>query len=134
MARDTFIDPNTDDEYEFDINHNEEKEFGRKTAIEDTAPTSGVGFVRQQGEPEPLRLGWQGTILKQSQYEAMWDYYDLCRTQTIQIQDFTSVTYEVIITAFNPVRKRCASNPRGGTTNPTWFWTYDLEMEVIQEI
>lgn len=131
-TRDRFRDPSAAlATYDWEINHFQEDGADKRRTIERTAVTSGVGFVRQQGEDSPEVLRYKGTILSQTQYDKMVAYYEACRTRTIFFRDFTGDEKEVIITAFNPLRKWVANNPRGGTTNPGHIWTYDIEMEVV---
>lgn len=116
--------------YEFQVNHSEEEGQDRRRSIERTAVTSGVGYVRQQGTDSPTTLKYTGTILHQNQYNLMAAYYEACRTRTIFFRDFTNTEYEVLITAWDPVRKRTLKNPRDSTIN-LHFWTYSIEMEVV---
>lgn len=116
-------------DYEFEINHAEEDAEERSINVERTAPTSGMGFVRQQGEPSPRVLRYQGSILTTAQYEAMGAYVAACKTRTIFFRDVDGTEYEVLVTNFAPQRKRVAWNSR--EPNLLWKWDYRLEMEVI---
>lgn len=113
--------------YSFDINHTEEQDNGQVRNITRTAPTSGVGFVRQQGQKTPPSFKLIGKILKQSQIDAIQDYYDACDNRTVFFTDVDGTEYEVLITAFPTTRLR-GENKRGGLH---YYWTYRLEMEVI---
>jgi len=117
-------------DYEFQVNHSEEEGFDFRRNLERTTTTSGVGFVRQQGDDSPALLRFTGTILHQNQYNQMAAYYIASQTRTIFFRDFTGTEYEVMITAWNPVRKRTLKNPRDQSINLHYF-SYTLEMEVI---
>ena len=116
--------------YEWQIMHDEEQGSDLRRNVERTAVTSGVGFVRQQGEDSPQLLRFNGTILHSAQLAAMRDYYDACRTRTIFFRDIDGTEYEVLITSFNPQRRRTIKNPRDSAIN-LHFWDYEIEMEIV---
>jgi hypothetical protein len=116
--------------YQWLINHTEEEEFGRRRNIDHSAPTSGIGHIRQQGDDEAMVLSLTGHILHRSQYVEMFKWFDRSRKETIQFRDFDMQEFEVIITSFRPVRKRTLRNPRD-TSIPHHYWDYSMEMEVI---
>jgi hypothetical protein len=116
--------------YQWEINHSEESANEQTRSIEDTANTAGTGYVRQQGTTSPEIRRWSGTILTKTQYDAMQDYYAACSSRTIFLTDFTGEEREVVITSFNPTRKRTVRNPRDASI-PLHYWTYEITMEVI---
>lgn len=134
MARvpNRFYDASDDAEYLWPINHLQEEEGGTTTSVARSAPTSGIGVVRQQGEETPLKFTFQGTILDPAQHEAFVEWRERCRTHTVQFRDFAGEEYEVLITSYRPRREWVAHNPRGGTTARNHIWRYTLEMDVIQ--
>lgn len=129
-GRDTFYDPNTSDLYEWHVNHDVEEAFGKDRNVNHSGLTDGVGLVRQQAEDSPMVIAYTGTILHDEQYEEFWKWFVLSRTQGIRYFDFTGPHYEVVITSFQPVRKR-GHNRRTGTM---YYWTYSLKMEVLRFI
>lgn len=132
MARvsNRFTDPKTGAIYDWRVNHDTEEDVGRTRQITLSGNTSGLGLVRQQGAQTPLTLKLSGAILHLSQLEAMWHYFQLCESQTIYFRDFYGDEYEVTITAFSPVRKR--GENRNDPTIPHHYYTYTLEMQVLQ--
>lgn len=134
--RNRFINPADDSDYVWEINHDEEEEFGRRANFELSAPTgNGTDFVRQEGQQDPLGFKLSGTILTQTQYNAFWFFYTLSRVQTIYFEDVSGAMFEVTITSFLPKRVRAAKNPRGGTGVVSHYtWSYTLEMQVINVI
>jgi hypothetical protein len=131
-----FVDPANAEEYPWPINHNEEDTFGKTRSIDHTAPTArasdpGVGLVRQQSDDSPMVLKLKGTILDPTQEDAFIDWWTRSRQRTIFFRDFTNAEYEVIITAYEPQRIRCAQNARGGTRWPYHYVNYTLTMEVL---
>jgi hypothetical protein len=130
MARNRFFNPATNETYAWPVNHNEEEETAKARNITRTAPTSGYGLVRQQGDDGPFLLKLSGTILDRAQLVAMWRWYAICRAQTIRFIDFDDQSYEVQITDFAPRRVRKAIAPRRDPSAPTHYWTYTITMEV----
>jgi hypothetical protein len=116
--------------YLFTVNHREEEAAEQVRNITRQAVTTGPKFVLQQGEPSPRVLRYAGTILTSAQLTAMQAYYDACSTRTIFFRDVSGIEYEVLITRFAPQRKATLRNPREPTI--LWYWTYQLDMEVIR--
>lgn len=129
MSRNRFVDPASGIAYNWTINHTEESEQGKTRNITRTASTAGVGIIRQQGDDGQLILKLSGTILHREQFRGFWQWYQLCRTQTIYFYDFDDQGYEVQITSFLYARKRTLRNPRDPSA-PYHYWTYTMEMEV----
>lgn len=125
-----FIDPATGDTYIWPLNHNEEQGSGKQRTIEHK-PTTGGGSMPVQGDDTPMVLRFEGTILEQAQHDEFARWFELSRHRTIYFRDFQGREYEVLITRFDPVRKRVAANPRDRVNAPLHTWTYSLEMEVI---
>jgi hypothetical protein len=130
MARNQFINPATGATYSWLVTHTEEEDSGKARNITRTAPTSGYGLVRQQGDDGPFLLKLSGTILDRSQLVAMWQWYALCRTQTIHFLDADAQRYEVQITDFAPKRIRKALSPHRDASTPLHYWTYTIVLEV----
>lgn len=128
-------------EYSFHINHSEEEEFGVSTSYTRTAPTGGVGFVRQMGDPQPALRRLKGTILDRDQYQQLWYFWFEANGQgagparTLHFIDQLGARFEVFFTSFNPIAHRTAHNPRGDTADEKLiYWTYDLELDVARVI
>lgn len=132
MSRNTFYNPANGASYAWQVNHDPEgeEEAGRERQIERTANTGLVGSVDQQGDDGPYILSLSGKILHRAQFVAFWNWYELCRTQSIWFYDFDGQGYEVQIIAFKP-KRRGAVNMR--TSDPkTHFWTYSIQMRVYR--
>jgi len=125
-----FIDPKTADKYPWPVNHSEENETGVARSVQHGAKTGG-GLVRQQADDQPLTFKYTGTIFHKDQVTEMIGWYNLCSTQTIYFKDFAGDEYEVLITSFKPIRHRTIRNPRDFKNAPLWYWTYEIEMEVV---
>jgi hypothetical protein len=135
--RNRFINPADGSDYVWEVNHNEEEDFGRTVNLDLSAPTGdNTDFIRQEGQQEPLSFRFAGDILTQTQYNAMWFFYTLCRAHTIYFEDVTGAMWEVTITSFKPKRVRASRNPRAaaGTVQSHYIWSYTIEMQVISLI
>lgn len=127
-----FTNPANNAIYDWPLNHSSEETSGKARNITTTAPTGGVGLVRQQGDDGPYQLKWVGRILRRSQLAAMWEWYQLCRTQTIHLTDFDGQKYEGQITDFQPRRIRAE---RPGSADPqTHVWEYTFTFDVYRFI
>lgn len=130
-----FEDPKTGDTYTWQRNHTAEEDMGRTRGVSHAATTSGTGMVRQQGEDGPLVLKWQGIIEYRAQYQEMWKWFELSRSQTIVVQDYDANRYEVIVTSFMPKRVRKMSFHGRDKANTPWhYWEYTIEMEIVKPL
>jgi hypothetical protein len=132
--RNRFTNPADGSFYDWQVNHSTEGSFGKSRQITESANTANTGLVKQQGDAQPLKMKLQGTIFHKKQVEEFVRFWQLCESQTIIFKDFTGDEYEVLILNFDPVRKRTVRNPRDAKNAPLWYWTYELEMEVIRVI
>lgn len=131
MSRNRFENPENGAFYDWLVNHKDEESLGKRRNMERGAKTSGTGLIRQQTDQTPMVMRFSGTIFHQSQYDEMWEWYELCENQTIYFHDFSGDSYEVTITAFEPTRHHTVRNPRDFANAPYWFWRYTIEMEVL---
>lgn len=145
MAREKLIDvytgPETVGEYSWPINHSEEDGGGATVNVDHTAPTAGVGFVRQMGDPEPFRRLIKGTILERSQYQKFWQFFFIGvglgpgPQRTFHWVDQLGARFEVLMPSFVPVYHRTSKNPRGATADEKLvYWTYDITFEILNVI
>lgn len=118
-------------DYQWEINHNEEEQSGKTRNIEESANTAGTGLVKQQGDDGPLRFEYSGSILRETQLTTMLKYFQACKTRTVIFTDFAGDQYEVLVTSFQPTRKRTLRNPRDQANAPLHYWTYKIALEVI---
>lgn len=130
----TFYDPATGASYPWPINHETEEGFGQERAITTEANTANTGLVRVQGDRQPMQLRLSGKMLTRAQRDAFWDWFNRCETRTIHYSDVEGNTFEVQITAYNPVRVRAERNLRDLVNAPTWIYTYTMAMDVIRVV
>lgn len=128
MARNRFTNPANNASYDWPQNHDSEETTGKVRNITRSAPTGLTGAVKQQGDDGPLVLKLSGVITRRSQFQQMWAWYALCRTQTIYFTDFDGQMYEVQIVGFEPQRVR--NMYRAGFDPPDYHWRYSISMEV----
>src|ERR1700758_3630718 len=91
-----FTNPLTSATYTWEFNPTAESEqpFGKIRQIERTSNTSNVGSVKQQGDDGPLIIDWMVNAFTSAMETALWEWYVLCRTQTIYVTDWTGEQYE----------------------------------------
>jgi hypothetical protein len=130
MARDRFQNPVNGLVYNWPVNHSDEEAVGKTRPISATAPTGTGLLVRQQGEDAPMQIKWSGTIFHRSQFQQMWAWFNLSRLQSVYLYDYDNQGYEVLITEFQPVRKRTLRNPRDPSV-PYHYWTYTITFDVL---
>lgn len=127
--------------YQFAINHDEEDAFGTTLAVEKTASTSGVSFIRQIGDASMSPLTIKGTILQRAQLQKLYLYHGACMgtdglpKRTLIFVDQLGSEFEVLILSFLPKRERLADNPRGATPDERLVkWTYTLSMDIVRTL
>lgn len=129
-GRNTFYAPNSGETYVWPVNHSDESAFGKTRNITNGAPTGLTGLIPQQAADSPMVLELTGTIFHAAQHAAMIRWFAISEHQTIYFYDFAGGAYEVVITEFEPVRKRTLRNPRDPSI-PLHYWTYTLRMQVV---
>lgn len=130
MARDRFFNPLTGITYSWQRNHEEEDESGKQRAITHTANTGNVGLVRQQGEESPWIITWRGKIFHRSQFIQFWDWFRLCKIQTIHLIDFDDQGWEVQIIDLRMKRTRKLTAASPDATMRTHYYEYTIVFEV----
>jgi hypothetical protein len=134
MSRNRFTNPADGTFYDWQVNHSDEGGFGKDRQIAYSANTANTGLIEQQGDATPLLIKLTGTIFHKHQIEEFIKFWKLCENQTVYFKDFAGEEYEVLITSFVPVRKRTVKNPRDFAHAPLWYWTYELELNVVRVI
>ena len=105
-GRDKFIDPATENSYEWEVNHSYEGDEGnaKKRSITETANTGNVGLVKQQCSAEGMVLKRSGAFFTLNQEEEFWYWFQLCQSQTIYFEEFDGSKFEVQIVNYDPRR------------------------------
>lgn len=137
-----FIDPATGETWSWPINHNDETGTASKSGgqggvernVTVSAPTSGGPHIRQEAAPDPLSFSWKGTALTRAQHQEFLRWYEKCDHHTIILQDFSGDRFEIMISAYIPVRKAVAQNRNDMANAPLWVYDYQVDIDVIAAI
>lgn len=91
-----FTNPQTGDTYTWPVNpdENTEQALAKVRQIDRTSNTANVGAVRQQGDDGSLTLDWSVTVDSDEMELALWQWYVLCKSQTIYVTDWNGEKYE----------------------------------------
>jgi hypothetical protein len=119
----TFTNPRTSATYTWPANPVSEQAAAKERSIERTSNTGNVGAVKQQGDDGPIILGWQVNVLSTAAETVLWQWYMLCKTQTIYLTDWQGEQVEGQITSLS--RERQVSPLNAGP----WA-VYALQFEV----
>ena len=138
-----FIDPVTNETWQWDINHNDETGTASKGSgsgglernMTVSAPVSNTGqLIRQQAADDPLQFSWKGTALTRVQHQTFLRWYAKCNSHSIILQDFAGDRFEVIIIAYIPVRRMVAQNRNDMANAATWVYDFQVDLDVIAAI
>lgn len=118
----TFYDPNTAVTYAFEINPNQggSPDYKRNFAYAKTAAANGKTLIFE-GRREPFKMDLQGTLLEQSQYDALVTWWN--KGNQILMTDDLGRQFWVVIENFKPTRVRAVQHP--------WKHTYSLSVTVV---
>ncbi len=105
-----FYDPVTLETYTFDINPAEggSPALNKTITYKNTSAPDGKTLVFQ-GRNQPQVMEFSGTILNQSQYDAMIEWFN--KVHQIKITDDLSREYWIVIESFDPKRERASHYP-----------------------
>jgi hypothetical protein len=137
-----FFDPATGDSYNWAINHNDETgsaakgggQGGLETNYTISAPTSLGIFIRQQAANDPMSFSWKGTALTRAQHQQFLIWFEKCQHNSIILTDFSGDSFEVLITAYIPVRKMVAQNRNDMANARTWVYDFQIDFDVIATV
>ncbi len=95
MSQVVFTDPRTSATYTWTHNPSADYQPASKARnIERTSNTANVGAMKQQGDDGPFILDWTINVLTTAQETALWQWYMLCKLQTIYVTDWDGEEYE----------------------------------------
>lgn len=122
LVRWTFTDDVDLTSYTFEINPKQGGSPGIKKRVGYEYPCAPDGLViRFEGMDEVQELAWDGTILTQEHYMALYTWADL--RHQIRLLDDLGRDYWIYIAEFVPTRVRAASHP--------WKHTYTAKATVL---
>lgn len=122
MSAVIFTNPLTAATYTWPVNPaaDSEQPLSKVRQIERTSNTGTVGAVKQQGDDGPLILDWQINVQTSAMETALWQWYVLCRTQTIYVTDWDGEQYEGQIIDLSRARKVAS----------TQYAVYQIQFEI----
>lgn len=122
----TFTDPRTSSTYTWEVNPSADSEHPlvKPRSIERMSNTGNVGLVKQQGDDGPITLDWTVQVRSSAMELALWQWYVLCKRQTIYITDWNGEEVEGQIIYLS--RERKVGNPP--------YAIYEVQVEVYRLI
>ena len=126
MSLVVFTDPRTASAYTWEVNPSADYEapLVKPRTIERTSNTGNVGLVKQQGDDGPLVLDWHVIVQSSAMELALWQWYVLCKHQTIYVTDWDGEQSEGQIVWMGRERK---------TGNPEYA-LYQVQIEIYRLI
>jgi hypothetical protein len=101
----------------------------KQRQIERTSNTGNIGATRQQGDDGSFILAWDFTVFTEAHEQALWHWYELCRTQSIYLTDFNSEQYEGQIIDLSRIRQGALGGP-GDTNHDGFYREMTLQFDV----
>lgn len=117
-----FTDPTDSTTYSFPINPKDDGslQYEKQITYKNTSAPVGKTLI-YEGQDQPKATSFSGTILSQTQYEAMVLWFT--KRHQIQVVDDLGRTFMIYITAFKPSRKLSRTYP--------WRHDYTVEYTIL---
>ena len=131
-----FTDPRTGAHYDWPINPGYggvTQAASKQRQIERTSNTGNVGATKQQGDDGAIIIHWEPLIFLASHETALWQWYVLCKAQTIYLTDFNGEAFEGQIITLGRQWIGAIAGP-GDTTARRGYAKYVFEVEVYRLI
>lgn len=103
----------------------------KQRQIDRTSNTGNVGATKQQGDDGSYIIHWEPNIYHEAHEQAMWQWWMLCKLQTIYLTDFDGETFEGQIITLGREQKGVLSGP-GDAKSRMFYCTYVFEFEVYR--
>jgi hypothetical protein len=132
MHRVTFTNPATGDSYVWPVNPGPQditQPTLKQRQIERTSNTANVGATKQQGDDGPLIFHWEPLVFHEAHEQALWQWYALCKGQSIYLTDFAGDVYEGQIITLGRQQIGALAGP-GDTQERGFYCKYVFEFEV----
>lgn len=131
MARAALIDPATGERVVFEMNPSSQEDGKRERSVAVLKPAAAgwrpVSSTLQQSERGPLTKRYSGLAPSRAQHAMLLRFRALSEEQSVIFEDPDGTTREVLVTAYEPTRRRVVRGPRGGLE----VWNYQLELQVL---
>jgi hypothetical protein len=129
-----FTDPRTATVYTWPVNPGYDgitQAAQKQRQIERTSNTGNVGATKQQGDDGPYIVHWEPVIFHAAHEQALWQWYMLCKTQTIYLTDWNGEVFEGQIITLGRQQLGAVAGP-GDTTTRRFYCKYIFEFEVYR--
>ncbi|MFL5861085.1 MAG: hypothetical protein ACJ780_09930 [Solirubrobacteraceae bacterium] len=136
MSQVVFTNPRTSATYTWPINPGYDgmtQAAQKQRQIARTSNTANVGATKQQGEDGPIILHWEPLIFHAAHEQALWEWYVLCKLQTIYLTDWNGEKSEGQIITLGRQWLGAIAGP-GDTTERRGYAKYVFEFEVYRLI
>jgi hypothetical protein len=103
----------------------------KQRQIDRTSNTGNVGATKQQGDDGPYIIHWEPLVFTAAHEQALWTWWQLCKSQTIYLTDFNGEEFEGQIITLGRQQIGALGGP--GDTNERLFYVkYVFEFEVYR--
>jgi hypothetical protein len=129
-----FTDPRTSHTYTWPINPGYDgitQAAQKQRNIQRTSNTANVGATKQQGDDGPMIIHWEPLIFHIAHETALWQWWMLCKLQTIYLTDWDGETFEGQIITLGRQQIGALSGP-GDTLQRGFYCKYTFEFEVYR--
>jgi hypothetical protein len=105
----------------------------KQRQIERTSNTANVGATKQQGDDGPYIIHWEPLIFHAAHETALWQWYAICKLQTIYLTDWNGEECEGQIITLSRQQIGALGGP-GDTNSRLFYCKYVFEFEVYRFI
>lgn len=104
----------------------------KQRTIERTSNTGVVGATKQIGDDGPYVLHWEPLVFSEAMEQKLWEWYVLCKKQSIYVTDFNGEEYEGQLITMSRQRIGVLGGAVSGSdiTSKRYYRKYVVEFEV----
>lgn len=131
----TFTNPKTNAIYAWPVNPPPDgpQQAQKLRQIQRTSNTGNVGVTKQQGDDGAFILHWTFNVFHAAQQQALWQWYMICKSQTIYLTDWEGNEYEGQIIAVTEQWQGALAGP-GDTNSRMGYVKMEMQFEVYRFI
>lgn len=133
MNRCQFTNPANGDTYVWPWNPgftDETQYYGKQRQIDRESNTGNVGETKQQGDDGPFIIHIEPHVYSEAFEIALWQWWQLCKSQTIRFTDVGGDVYEGQIVTLQKQRYGALGGLPGDVNSRGFFVQYTFEFEV----
>lgn len=133
MAQVTFINPKTNATYVWPVNPPPDgpQQTQKLRQIQRASNTGNVGVTKQQGDDGSFILHWTFNVFHAAHQQALWQWYMICKSQTIYLTDWEGNEYEGQIIAVGEQWQGALAGP-GDTNARMGYAKMEMQFEVYR--